>query len=68
MTDERILFKQVRHCLEGPLTLGALGKLPLLPPPLLAALPHITFSTIHVQYIHLLLQLGLQLSFDLSLR
>ena len=32
MTDERILFEQVQHC-WGPLTLGARGKLPLLPPP-----------------------------------
>ena len=36
--DERILFEQVWHCLGAPRTLGAGGKLPLLPPPS-AALP-----------------------------
>ena len=33
VTDKRILFEQVRHCLGSPLHLGARGKLPLLPPP-----------------------------------
>ena len=32
MTDERILFEQVQHCLGAPVTLGGRGKLPLLPP------------------------------------
>ena len=29
----RILFERVQHCLGPPLTLGARGKLPQLPPP-----------------------------------
>ena len=38
VTDERILFEQVRHCLVGPLYTGGLGQTASVAPPLSAAL------------------------------
>ena len=59
MTDERILFEQVRHCL------GAQGKLPLLPP-LWAALGMvilaIALKSAHFQLLYVLCYVPINLN------